>query len=153
MDLLDCKRIAEKEAYGYRASLAFAKGYEDSGGNGDSLRYQERLRWIWALERVQEATEREDPNRMRFLTRYYGWDRPRKGRRPDSMVKMSMELYASPSTLYQWREGFLYALVCAAIQCGAMRPFSIPAAEETTSDNSSFCTEQSARKPHHLPKC
>ena len=46
------------------------------------------------------------------------------------MVKLSMELYAAPSTLYQWREDFLQALVCAAIQSGAMRPFSIPAAED-----------------------
>ena len=61
MNLREMKRIAEKEVERYRESAAFVRGYLDGGGAGDSARYAERQRWVWAIDRVRERLRTANP--------------------------------------------------------------------------------------------
>ena len=126
MHLREMKRMAEKEIMRYRESAAFVRGWLDGGGQGDPERFLERQRWVWAVERVLELLENKSPEKAVFCRRLYLLDKPH-GRFsvPDTITKLSMELYVSPSTLYRWREEILLSVAIAAVQSRALRPYSV----------------------------
>lgn len=130
MDRLEWRRIADKEARAYRRSTAFVQGYLDGGGSlashALSERFRERLRWVWAIERVREHLNGTDAAKEAFFVRYYGLDRPQTRREcRESVTKLAMSLYCSPATLARWREEILDDLVLAAAQVGALHAFSV----------------------------
>ena len=124
MQLRELKRIAEKEVGRYRESAAFVRGYLDGGGTGESARYEERQRWVWAIDRVREQLAAAHPEKAAFFERLYRFDAPH-GKRitKETMIKLSMELYTAPSTLYKWREEILLSIAIAAVQSKAIRPY------------------------------
>ncbi|MDO4852240.1 MAG: hypothetical protein Q4A88_02320 [Clostridia bacterium] len=125
MNLREMKRIAETEILRYRESAAFVKGYLDGGGSGDSKRFAERQRWVWAVERVRTFLRSAAPEREVFFARLYQLDVPHAKRCvvQESILRLSMELYASPQTLYRWREEILLSVAIAAVQAKALRPY------------------------------
>ena len=130
MHLKEMKRIAEKEILRYRESAAFVRGWIDGGGQGDPARFRERARWVWAVERVREAIHRRSPEKEGFFSRLYELDRPHGKRSiPASIVKLSMELYTSESTLYRWRDELLLSVAIAAVQARALQPFPLEASD------------------------
>ena len=52
-------------------------------------------------------------------------DEPASGHpgRGSEIMKLSLELNASPSTLYKWREAILADVLMAAVQVGVLKPF------------------------------
>lgn len=136
MDRMEWRRIADKEARAYRRSVAFVKGYLEGGGSLSSHtvseRFRERLRWVWAIERVREHLKRSDATKSAFFTAYYGLDRPMTRREQRAtLVQLSLSLYASPATLSRWRDEILDDLLLAATQVGAIRVFSISEKNDT----------------------
>ena len=60
-----------------------------------------------------------------LFARLYHLDSPCPGKvgRGSEIMKLSLELNVSPSTLYKWRETILADLLLAAVQAGVLRPF------------------------------
>ena len=124
---LDLRRTAELNAKRYRENLSYLRGYEAAAEAGRPLspRYAEKAGWVWAVERVRADLSAKDPEKERFFARLYHLDEPVSGRpgRGSEMMKLSLELSVSPSTLYKWRETILADLLMAAVQAGVLRPF------------------------------
>ena len=124
---LDLRHAAEQNAKRYRENLSYLRGYEAAAAAGSPLspRYAEKAGWVWAVERVRADLKRKDPEKERFFARLYHLDSPCSGKtgRGNEIVKLSMELNVSPSTLYKWRELILADLLLAAVQAGVLRPF------------------------------
>lgn len=124
---LDLRHAAEQNAKRYRENLSYLRGY-DAGAAADrplSPRYAEKAGWVWAVERVRADLARKDPEKERFFVRLYHLDSPCPGNvgRGNEIMKLSMELNVSPSTLYKWRELILADLLLAAVQAGALKPY------------------------------
>ncbi len=124
---LDLRYAAEQNAKRYRENLSFLRGYEAAADAGRPLssRYVEKAGWVWAVERVRADLAAKDPEKERFFARLYHLDEPISGHpgRGSDIMKLSLELNVSPSTLYKWREMILADLLMAAVQAGVLRPY------------------------------
>ena len=124
---LDLRYAAEQNAKRYRENLSFLRGYEATADAGRPLsaRYLEKAGWVWAVERVRADLAAKEPEKERFFARLYHLDEPSGGcpGRRSEIMKLSLELNVSPSTLYKWREMILADLLMAAVQAGALKPF------------------------------
>lgn len=124
---LELRHAAERNAKRYRENLSYLRGYEAAADAGRPLpsKYVEKAGWVWAVERVRADLKAKDPEKERFFARLYHLDGPHRGNpgRGSEIMKLSLELNVSPSTLYKWREGILADLLMAAVQAGVLRPF------------------------------
>jgi len=124
---LDLRHIAEQNAKRYRENVRYLQGYDAVAAAERPLpaRYVEKAGWVWAVERVRADLKGKDPEKERFFARLYHLDAPRSGHpaQGSEIVKLSMELNVSPSTLYKWREMILADLLMAAVQIGVLKPF------------------------------
>ena len=124
---LDLRYAAEQNAKRYRENLSYLQGYEAAADAGRPLpaKYVEKAGWVWAVERVRADLAAKEPEKERFFAKLYHLDRPRSGTpgRGSEILKLSMELNVSPSTLYKWREMILADLLMAAVQAGVLKPF------------------------------
>ncbi len=124
---LDLRHAAERNAKRYRENLSYLRGYEAAAAPGRPLspQYAEKAGWVWAVERVRADLKRKDPEKERFFALLYHLDRTTPGRpgRGSEIIKLSLELNVSPSTLYKWRETILADLLLAAVQAGVLKPY------------------------------
>ncbi len=124
---LDLRHAAEQNAKRYRENLSYLRGYEATATAGRPLpsKYVEKAGWVWAVERVRADLAKKEPEKERFFARLYHLDGTVPGTpgRASEMMKLSMELNVSPSTLYKWREMILADLLMAAVQAGVLRPY------------------------------
>lgn len=126
MDLKSMKRIAEKELYRYRDNRAYVQGVLDAGGDAELPKLREHAAWTLAVEYARTYFERTDPAKAAFLTGFYRLDRPqtrRSGKR--TMAATAMQLHVTETTLHKWKNEVLTVLVMAAVQTGALRPYSL----------------------------
>ncbi|MBQ3487911.1 MAG: hypothetical protein IJA71_06455 [Clostridia bacterium] len=119
--------MAERNAKRYRENLSFLRGYDAAADAGRPLppKYLEKAGWVWAVERVRADLSAKAPEKERFFARLYHLDGTAPGTpgRDSEVIKLSMELNVSPSTLYKWREGILADLLMAAVQAGVLKPY------------------------------
>ena len=124
---LDLRHAAEQNAKRYRENLSYLRGYEAAADADRPLpsKYVEKAGWVWAVERVRADLKRKEPEKERFFARLYHLDEAASGTpgRNSEIVKLSLELNVSPSTLYKWRELILADLLMAAVQAGVLKPF------------------------------
>ncbi len=124
MCVKDWKRIAEREAMRYREHQAFMKGVRDADGI-ITARYSQSAKWVLATEYVLDYLQRNSAEKERFFRLYYGIDGSRRRPGRKSIIALSQMLYASPATLYRWRNEVLTLLLFAAVQTGALRPYAV----------------------------
>ena len=135
MDLKTMKTIAERELFRYRDNKAYVQGVIDAGGDPRSLRFPARAAWALAVEYAVGHFERTDPAKAAFLSAFYHLERPPKRFAPKrTMSGVAMRLHVSDATLYRWKNEVLTAVVFAAIQTGALRPFGIEAENGSDAD-------------------
>ena len=124
---LDLRHAAEMNAKRYRENLSFLRGYAAAADAGRPLssRYVETAGWVWAVERVRADLKAKEPEKEQFFARLYHLDEPASGTpgRRIEIMKLSLDLNVSPSTLYKWREMILADLLMAAVQVGVLKPF------------------------------
>ena len=124
---LDLRHAAEQNTRRYRENLSYLRGYEAAADAGRPLppKYVEKAGWVWAVERVRADLKAKEPEKEQFFARLYHLDEPAPGHpgRRMEIMKLSMELNVSPSTLYKWREMILADLLMAAVQVGVLKPF------------------------------
>ena len=124
---LDLRHAAEQNAKRYRENLSYLRGYDAVADADRPLppKYMEKAGWVWAVERVRADLAKKEPEKERFFAQLYHLDSPSRGNpgRRNEILKLSLELNVSPSTLYKWRELILADLLMAAVQAGVLRPF------------------------------
>ena len=124
---LDLRHAAEQNAKRYRENLSYLRGYEAAANADRPLpsKYVEKAGWVWAVERVRADLKAKEPEKERFFAQLYHLDEPTSGHpgRGSEIMKLTLELNVSPSTLYKWRETILADLLLAAVQAGVLRPF------------------------------
>ena len=124
---LELRHAAERNAKRYRENLSYLRGYEAAADAGRPLpsKYVEKAGWVWAVERVRADLKAKSPEKERFFARFYHLDKPVSGHpgRGSEIMKLSLDLNVSPSTLYKWREMILADLLMAAVQIGVLKPF------------------------------
>ena len=123
----DLRYMAERNAKRYRENLSFLRGYDAAADAGRPLppKYLEKAGWVWAVERVRADLKAKEPEKERFFARLYHLDQPMSGHpgRGSEIIKLSMDMNVSTSTLYKWREMILADLLLAAVQAGVLKPF------------------------------
>ena len=142
---LELRKRADREAMAYRENLAYIKGVQDGmdtpglAHTNLSRGYHDRVRWVWAVDRVRERLAQYEPLMEDFFVRYYALDGDarthptkltslagtpvRPHRKGENMIRTAAEMHIGVSTLYKWREHVLDQLVLAATQAGALEPF------------------------------
>ena len=124
---LDLRHAAEQNAKRYRENRSYLRGYEAAADAGRPLptKYVEKAGWVWAVERVRTDLKAKEPEKERFFARLYHLDESGSGHpgRGSEIMKLSLELNVSPSTLYKWREMILADLLMAAVQAGVLKPY------------------------------
>lgn len=124
---LDIRHAAELNARRYRENVSYLRGYEAAADAGRPLpsKYVEKAGWVWAVERVRADLKAKEPEKELFFARLYHLDEPAPGHpgRGSEIMKLSLDLNVSPSTLYKWRETILADVLMAAVQIGVLKPF------------------------------
>lgn len=124
---LQLRHLAEQNARKYRENRAYLQGYDSVGEAGRPLSetYRQKAGWVWAVERVRQDLKIHCPEKERFFSLLYHLDAPPSRRQPreNEIMKLSLILCVSPSTLYKWRESILWDLMLAAVQAGVIKPY------------------------------
>ena len=154
MQMRDCYRIAERFLYRYRRNKAEADAFEEGcsykadcmGGEGvkssgisdptarGGMRLaeppddvKELQRWTWSIETAWADLMHNEPPKARILEVYYGLNNMNGRRREDSLkvrLQVMEELHISERTFYNWKNDAVGAVIFAAIQKGALKPFN-----------------------------
>jgi hypothetical protein len=83
--------------------------------------------WVHAIEAARAYFRSTNPLKERFMCRLFGLETPVPRRQPtrERMIKLSIELCVSESTLYKWREDVFEIVLYAAVEGGLLRPFGL----------------------------
>ena len=153
MQMRDCYRAAERFLYRYRRNKAQVAAYEEGcaykadcmGGEGvktsgisdptarGGMRLAEPpedikvlMDWTWAIETAWAGLTHYEPQKARLLEAYYGLSNMSGRKREDSLkvrLRIMDELHISEKTFYNWRNDCVGAVIFAAIQKGALKPY------------------------------
>ena len=83
--------------------------------------------WCRAIDAARAYFRTADPIKERFMSRLFGLDTPLPRSQPmrARMIRLSLELSVSESTLYKWREDILEIVLYAAIEAGVVGMFGL----------------------------
>lgn len=83
--------------------------------------------WCRAIDAARAYFLAADPIKERFMSRLFGLDTPLPRSQPSRarMIRLSLELSVSESTLYKWREDILEIVLYAAIEAGVVGMFGL----------------------------
>ena len=83
--------------------------------------------WCRAIDAARAYFRTADPIKERFMSRLFGLDTPLPRSQPSRarMIRLSLELSVSESTLYKWREDILEIVLYAAIEAGVVGMFGL----------------------------
>lgn len=83
--------------------------------------------WVAAIDGARALLRRTYPLKERFMARCFGLDIPipRSQGVKARLIKLSMDLHISQSTLYKWREDAIALTLYGAIEAGVVRPYGL----------------------------
>ena len=83
--------------------------------------------WCRAIDAARAYFRTADPVKERFMCRLFGLDTPLPRSQPtrERLIRLSLELSVSESTLYKWREDILEIVLYAAIEAGLVGLFGL----------------------------
>ncbi len=95
--------------------------------------------WVRAIDEARACIRAADPVKERFMCRLFGLEAPipRSQSTHERMIKLGLEIGASESTLYKWREDILEIVLYAAIEVGLICPFGLRAQEHAALEDAS----------------
>lgn len=117
---------AKKQLLSYRRNNA--RAYKNEAQRAERAN---QTGWTRAIDEARAYLGAVNPTKERFMCRLFGLETPvpRCRTARERMIKLSMELTVSESTLYKWREDILEIVLYAAIEAGLVCPFGIRAGE------------------------
>jgi hypothetical protein len=76
--------------------------------------------WVRAIDAARAYFRAANPIKERFMSRLFGLETPLPRGQPvrARMIRLSLELSVSESTLYKWREDIMEVVLYAAIESG-----------------------------------
>ena len=93
--------------------------------------------WTRAIDAARAYFRTENPLKERFMSRLFGLDTPLPRSQPvrARMIRLSIELSVSESTLYKWREDILEIVLYAAIEAGMVGLFGLADCEDAEEED------------------
>ena len=93
--------------------------------------------WTRAIDAARAYFRTENPLKERFMSRLFGLDTPLPRSQPvrARMIRLSIELSVSESTLYKWREDILEIVLYAAIEAGLVGLFGLADDEDAEEED------------------
>lgn len=93
--------------------------------------------WVRAIDAARAYFRTENPLKERFMSRLFGLDTPLPRSQPvrARMIRLSIELSVSESTLYKWREDILEIVLYAAIEAGLVGLFGLADCEDAEEED------------------
>ena len=93
--------------------------------------------WTRAIDAARAYFRTENPLKERFMSRLFGLDTPLPRSQPvrARMIRLSIELSVSESTLYKWREDILEIVLYAAIEAGLVGLFGLADCEDAEEED------------------
>ena len=93
--------------------------------------------WTRAIDAARAYFRTENPLKERFMSRLFGLDTPLPRSQPvrARMIRLSIELSVSESTLYKWREDILEIVLYAAIEAGLVGLFGLADGEDAEEED------------------
>jgi hypothetical protein len=87
----------------------------------------ELLSWIRAIDSARLYLRTQNPIKERFMTRLFGLDTPLPRSQPmrARLIRLSVEMSVSESTLYKWREDIFEIVLYAAMEAGVVGLFDV----------------------------
>jgi hypothetical protein len=85
------------------------------------------LAWVRAIDSARVFLRAQNPAKERYMTRLFGLEAPLPRSQPmrARMIRLSVEMSVSESTLYKWREDILEIVLYAAMEAGVVGLFGI----------------------------
>jgi hypothetical protein len=85
------------------------------------------LAWVHAIDAARVFLRIQNPAKERYMTRLFGLEAPLPRSQPmrARMIRLSVEMSVSESTLYKWREDILEIVLYAAMEAGVVGLFGI----------------------------
>ena len=85
------------------------------------------LAWVRAIDSARLFLRAQNPAKERYMTRLFGLEAPLPRSQPmrARMIRLSVEMSVSESTLYKWREDILEIVLYAAMEAGVVGLFGI----------------------------
>jgi len=92
------------------------------------------LAWVRAIDSARVFMRAQNPAKERYMTRLFGLETPLPRSQPmrARMIRLSVEMSVSESTLYKWREDILEIVLYAAMEAGVVGLFGIRELEPTS---------------------
>lgn len=83
--------------------------------------------WVRAIDAARAYFRAANPIKERFMSRLFGLETPLPRGQPvrARMIRLSLELSVSESTLYKWREDIMEVVLYAAIESGLVGLFGL----------------------------
>lgn len=125
---LPCLRAeAKRQLLGYRRNQSRAYRAAALREMGGSV-----LGWVRAINAARAYFHAINPVKERFMCRLFGLETPLPRSQPvrARMIRLSMELSVSESTLYKWRDDIIEIVLYAAIEYGVVALFGAEAIAE-----------------------
>ena len=90
------------------------------------------LAWIRAIDSARMYLRAQNPAKERYMCRLFGLETPLPRGQPirARLIRLSVEMSVSESTLYKWREDILEIVLYAAMEAGVVGLFGIREVEE-----------------------
>lgn len=114
------RRTAAQHTAQYRNYKAYLRGVEAAEGDMGTEECLRRKAWIEAIELVWVRKKEREPMKAELMDRLFNLSGMHSRVR---ISQLSLHFCCSPSCIYHWREQLLDALVAAAAQTGAIKPY------------------------------
>jgi len=127
ISLLQLRAEAKRQLLNYRRNNSRVYRSNAIRAEGGTM-----LAWIRAIDSARMYLRAQNPAKERYMCRLFGLETPLPRGQPirARLIRLTVEMSVSESTLYKWREDILEIVLYAAMEAGVVGLFGIREVEE-----------------------
>ena len=127
ISLLQLRAEAKRQLLNYRRNNSRVYRSNAIRAEGGTM-----LAWIRAIDSARMYLRAQNPAKERYMCRLFGLETPLPRGQPirARLIRLTVEMSVSESTLYKWREDILEIVLYAAMEAGVVGLFGIREADE-----------------------
>ena len=127
ISLLQLRAEAKRQLLNYRRNNSRVYRSNAIRAEGGTM-----LAWIRAIDSARMYLRAQNPAKERYMCRLFGLETPLPRGQPirARLIRLTVEMSVSESTLYKWREDILEIVLYAAMEAGVVGLFGIREVDE-----------------------
>ena len=127
ISLLQLRAEAKRQLLNYRRNNSRVYRSNAIRAEGGTM-----LAWIRSIDSARMYLRAQNPAKERYMCRLFGLETPLPRGQPirARLIRLTVEMSVSESTLYKWREDILEIVLYAAMEAGVVGLFGIREVEE-----------------------